>query len=71
MNTTTTFLETKIAELEDIISRQNAALTTHQNCNYWKSENGRVQSQIIDLINDAYDNGSNLVTASSNKFLAK
>lgn len=28
----------------------------HQNCDYWKSENGRVQSQIIDLINDAYEN---------------
>jgi hypothetical protein len=58
MNTTTTFLETKIAELEEIISRQNSALATHQNCDYWKRENGRVQSQIIELINDAYDNGT-------------
>jgi hypothetical protein len=55
---TETYLDNKIAELQDIISRQNAALTTHQNCDYWKSENGRVQSQIINLINDAYDNGS-------------
>lgn len=55
---TQTYLDTKISELQDIISRQNAALTTHQNCDYWKSENGRVQSQIIDLINDSYDNGN-------------
>jgi hypothetical protein len=51
MNTTTTFLETKVAELE-------SALKSHQNCDYWKSENGRVQSQIIELINDSYDNGN-------------
>ena len=55
---TETYLDNKIAELQDIISRQNAALTTHQNCDYWKSENGRIQSQIISLINDAYDNGT-------------
>jgi hypothetical protein len=51
---TDSFMQTKIIELEDIISRQNSALTTHQNCDYWKSENGRIQGQIIELINDAY-----------------
>ena len=51
---TDNFMQTKIIELEDIISRQNSALTTHQNCDYWKSENGRIQGQIIELINDAY-----------------
>jgi len=55
---TTTYLETQIAELQDIISRQNSALTTHQNCDYWKSENGRVQGQIISLINHSYENES-------------
>lgn len=51
---TESYLKTKIAELEEIISRQNSALATHQNCDYWKSENGRVQSQLIELINEAY-----------------
>ena len=54
MQTTQTYDETKIAELEEIISRQNSALTTHQNCDYWKSENGRIQSQIIELIHSSY-----------------
>ena len=53
---TTTYLFDEIKELKDIISRQNSALATHQNCDYWKSENGRVQGQIIELINDAYTN---------------
>lgn len=39
----------KIAELE-------AQLRNHQNCDYWKSENGRIGSQLISLINDAYEN---------------
>lgn len=39
----------KIAELE-------AQLRNHQNCDYWKSENGRIGSQLINLVNDAYDN---------------
>jgi hypothetical protein len=32
-------------------------LKNHQNCDYWKSENGRIQSQIIELINISYDSG--------------
>ena len=51
---TVDFLKSRIAELEDTVSRQNSALTTHTNCDYWKSENGRVQSQIIDVINEIY-----------------
>ena len=39
----------KIAELE-------ATLKNHQNCDYWKSENGRIQRQLIDVINSAYEN---------------
>ena len=27
----------------------------HKNCEYWKSENGRIGSQLIDLINTSYD----------------
>lgn len=30
----------------------------HSNCDYWKSENGRIGRQLIDLVNDAYDNDS-------------
>ena len=55
---TDSFMQTKIIELEEIISRQNSALTTHENCDYWKSENGRVQGQLIELINDSYENDS-------------
>ena len=32
-------------------------LKNHQNCDYWKNENGRIQSQIIELINVSYDSG--------------
>lgn len=39
----------KIAELE-------ATLKNHQNCDYWKSENGRIGRQLIELVNDSYDN---------------
>lgn len=46
---TTTFLQSQV----DVLKSQ---LANHQNCDYWKSENGRVQSQIIELINDSYDN---------------
>ena len=45
---TTTYLEEQVRVLQD-------TLKSHQNCDYWKSENGRVQSQIIALINDAYE----------------
>ena len=38
----------KIAELE-------ATLKNHQNCDYWKSENGRIQRQLIDLVNASYE----------------
>ena len=47
MEATTTYLEEQIRILQD-------TLKSHQNCDYWKSENGRVQSQIIELINEAY-----------------
>lgn len=45
---TTTYLEEQVRVLQD-------TLKNHQNCDYWKSENGRVQSQIIALINDSYE----------------
>ena len=47
MNTTHTFLEEQVNELK-------AQLANHQNCDYWKAENGRVQSQIIDIIDEIY-----------------
>ena len=46
---TTEFLNSQITDLK-------SQLAKHSNCDYWKSENGRVQSQIINLINEAYDN---------------
>lgn len=47
MKATTTFLESQIEELKK-------QLSNHQNCDYWKAENGRIQGQIIKLINAAY-----------------
>ena len=47
METTTSFMQSQI----DMLQRNLAA---HQNCDYWKSENGRIQSQIIDVIDELY-----------------
>jgi AMMECR1 domain-containing protein len=48
---TTEYLKAQIQVLQD-------TLKSHNNCDYWKSENGRIGRQIIDLINDSYDNGN-------------
>lgn len=48
MEATTQYLQSQINELQ-------ATLKNHSNCDYWKSENGRIQGQIIDLINNGYD----------------
>lgn len=48
MNATTSFLETRVEALEE-------QLKSHQNCDYWKSELGRIQRQMIDTINDGYE----------------
>jgi len=50
MEATTTFLQEQIRMLQE-------TLKSHQNCDYWKSENGRIQSQIIDVIDSFYENG--------------
>lgn len=44
---TTTYMQEQINELK-------SQLANHTNCDYWKSENGRVQSQIIDVIDELY-----------------
>ena len=44
---TSEYLQNQIAELTN-------KLANHSNCDYWKSENGRVQGQIIDLIHSAH-----------------
>ena len=44
---TTQYLQSQIDELK-------AQLSRHENCDYWKSENGRIQSQIIELIHSSY-----------------
>jgi hypothetical protein len=46
---TNEYLQEQVRILQD-------TLKSHSNCDYWKSENGRVQGQIIQLINDSYDN---------------
>lgn len=44
-----------IESLQNKITELSAKLGPgHTNCDYWKAENGRVQSQIIELINAAY-----------------
>lgn len=48
MNATTEFLQSQINDLK-------SQLKSHENCDYWKSERGRVQGQIIDLIDAAYE----------------
>ena len=45
---TTTYLQSQIDELK-------SQLASHQNCDYWKSENGRIGRQLIDLVNSSYD----------------
>lgn len=47
METTTTYLQEQINILQKNLSN-------HTNCDYWKNENGRVQSQIIDIIDEIY-----------------
>lgn len=47
MEATTKFLQDQITILQN-------NLKNHQNCDYWKAENGRVQSQIIDVIDEIY-----------------
>lgn len=66
MESTTKFLEEQVSSLtalrenhEVLIESLQKQLTElsgplHANCNYWKSENGRVQSQIIDVIDEIY-----------------
>ena len=49
-NVTMDFLQNQINMLQN-------NLKSHQNCDYWKNENGRIQSQIIDLIDSFYENG--------------
>ena len=34
-------------------------LASHQNCDYWKSENGRVQGQLIELVDAFYEDEQN------------
>jgi hypothetical protein len=44
-----------VQELQVQLDLAKSALQMHQNCDYWKSENGRIQSQLIDLVNASYD----------------
>lgn len=55
---TTTYLEQMITALQEQVERKDALIESlqnqHSNCDYWKNENGRVQSQIIDIIDEIY-----------------
>jgi hypothetical protein len=44
---TTEYLKAQV----DILQKN---LSNHTNCDYWKAENGRVQSQIIDVVDEIY-----------------
>lgn len=48
VNATNEYLQSQINELK-------SQLSAHSNCDYWKKENGRVQGQIIDVINSFYE----------------
>lgn len=48
-----------INRLQDEVSSLTEKIgPNHQNCDYWKSENGRIGQQLINLVNNAYDNDS-------------
>ena len=51
-------MEMTMDYLANQVSELNTKLANHVNCDYWKAENGRVQSQIIELINDSYESGT-------------
>ncbi len=55
MNATTEFLQSQINEMQ-------SQLKNHSNCDYWKAENGRVQGQLIQLIDQAFENGEDTVS---------
>lgn len=45
-----------IVRLQDEISNLSQKLgADHQNCDYWKSENGRIGRQLIALVDNSYD----------------
>lgn len=48
-NVTIDFLNNQIKILQ-------TTLSNHNNCDHWKAENGRIQSRIIDIIDEIYDN---------------
>ena len=49
-----------ITRLQDEVSALTEKIgPNHQNCDYWKSENGRIQSQLIDLVNAFYEDEQN------------
>lgn len=43
------------------IEQLQEQLKNHQNCDYWKNENGRVQGQIINVINEYYESETDAV----------
>jgi hypothetical protein len=55
MNATTSFLQSQINDMK-------SQLKNHSNCDYWKAENGRVQGQLIQLIDQAFENGEDTVS---------
>ena len=58
LNSSSFTTDEQIKALEQLVQNKDAMITSLQNqhsgCDYWKSENGRVQSQIIDVIDEIY-----------------
>lgn len=49
MLATPTYLEEQVNELK-------SQMANHQNCDYWKAEHGRIGRQLIELVNDGFEN---------------
>ena len=70
MSATSEYMERQNSALLELIEKKDSLITRlqdevssltqklgadHKNCDYWKSENGRIGSQIIALIDNSYD----------------
>ena len=41
--------------MQEQINELTAKLANHQNCDYWKAENGRIGSQLIELVTEGFE----------------
>lgn len=52
-------METTMQFLQDQVAMLQNNLKNHNNCDYWKAENGRIQSQLIALVDAFYQDEQN------------